>query len=221
MKIAVLGGTGPAGSGLAARLASVGYDVILGSRSKYKAMEVVDGILALWPDRALPLRAEANGPAAEQAEVIVIATPWDSTSTTALALSEYLDDKVVISMANALARVDNEFQPLIPPRGSVSASVQALVPRCRVAAAFQHLPAKELGQLDKPVESDVLICSDHRSATEVTTEIVRRIPGCRPLDAGRLSNSTAIEAFTAVMLQLNVRYKTRSALRMTGINIAE
>ena len=174
MKIAVLGGTGPAGSALAARLASVGYDVIIGSRSKYKAMEVADQILARWPDRELTLRADANAPAAEEAEVIVIATPWDSTATTAIGLSEFLDGKVVISMANALARVDDEFQPLIPPRGSVSASVQALVPRCRVAAAFQHLPAKELGRLDRPIESDVLICSDHPSATEVTSQIVKR-----------------------------------------------
>ena len=219
MKIAVLGGTGPAGSALAARLASVGYDVIIGSRSKYKAMEVADKIVLRWPDRELTLRADANGPAAEEAEVVVIATPWDSTATTAIGVADFLDGKVVISMANALARVDDEFQPLIPPRGSVSASVQALVPRCRVAAAFQHLPAKELGLLDRPIESDVLICSDHPSATEVTSQIVKTIPGCRPLDAGRLSNATAIEAFTAVMLQLNLRDKTRSALRMTGINI--
>jgi 8-hydroxy-5-deazaflavin:NADPH oxidoreductase len=218
MEIAVLGGTGPAGAGLAARLASIGYDVVVGSRSKYKAMEVVDSILAKWPDHKLSLRADTNE-AAAKADVIVIATPWDSTASTALSVADQLKGKVVISMANALAKVGPEFQPLVPPRGSVAASVQAIVPRAMVSAAFHHLPARELANIIEPVESDVLICSDHAKATEVTSEIVGRIPGCRPLDTGGLSNAAPIEAFAAVLLQLNMRYKTRSALRMTGINI--
>ena len=120
-------------------------------------------------------------------------------------------------MCNALARVANEFQPLVPPRGSVAASVQAAVPRALVAAAMHHVPAKELGELSEPVESDVLVCSDHPKATEVVSEIVARMPNLRPLDAGQLSNAAPIEAFAAVLLQLNVRYKTRSAIRFTGI----
>src|SRR3954447_2552719 len=113
MEIAVLGGTGPAGSGLAARLASVGYDAIIGSRSKYKAMESVDAILEKWPDHKLSLRAASNHEAAA-ADVIVIATPWDSTASTALSVADQLKNKVVISMANALAKVGPEFQPLVP-----------------------------------------------------------------------------------------------------------
>ncbi len=91
------------------------------------------------------------------------------------------------------------------------------MPEALVAAAMHHLPAKELGAIDQPIDSDVLICSDHLRATEVTTEIVRAIPGLRALDAGHLSNATPIEAFTAVLLQLNVRYKTRVAVKLTGI----
>ena len=79
-------------------------------------------------------------------------------------------------MANALTRIGKEFQPLVPPRGSVAASVQAAVPHCQVAAAFHHVPAKELGDLDHPIVSDVLICSDHRRATDATAEIVSKIP---------------------------------------------
>ncbi len=120
-------------------------------------------------------------------------------------------------MANDLVRVGHEFQPLVPPRGSVAAHVQAAVPGCRIVAAFHHLPAKELGHLGSPIDSDVLICGDDRSAVREVSAIVARIPGCRPLDAGELSNATAIEAFTAVLLQLNVRYKTRVAPKLTGI----
>jgi len=87
-----------------------------------------------------------------------------------------------------------------------------------VAAALHHVPAKELGDLRNPVESDVLICSDHESAVELTSDIVGRIPNMRPLNAGELAMATPIESFTAVLLQLNMHYKTRVALKLTGIS---
>jgi hypothetical protein len=87
-----------------------------------------------------------------------------------------------------------------------------------VVAAFHHLPAVQVGRIERPVSSDVLVCGDDREAVETVSEIIGNIPGCRPLDAGELSNAAAIEAFTAVLLQLNVRYKTRVALKLTGID---
>jgi NADPH-dependent F420 reductase len=216
MRIGILGATGPAGTALGARLASVGFPVVLGSRSKYRAMEARDHIVEAWPDYELDVAAGDNAIAA-QAELVVIATPWDSAATTATSVAEHLAGKIVVSMANALIRLGSEFHPLVPPRGSVAAHVQAAVPDCRVVAALHHLPAAELGHLGEPIESDVLICSDDPEATKVVSEIVAAIPGCRPLDAGELQNATAIEAFTAVLLQLNIRYKTRVAPKLTGI----
>jgi NADPH-dependent F420 reductase len=216
MRIGILGGTGPAGSALGARLASVGYDVVIGSRSKYRALEAVDSLKAKWPDLNLSVEAGDNE-AASSCDVVVLATPWEGAATTAQEHIGLLAGKVVISMANALVRVGHEFQPLMPPRGSVAAHVQAAVPECRVVAAFHHLPATELGHLGDPIDSDVLICSDDDDAKRITMDITQHIPGCRPLDAGELSNATAIEAFTAVLLQLNVRYKTRVAPKLTGI----
>ena len=216
MQIGILGGTGPAGSALGARLASVGFDVIIGSRSKYRAMEVVDKLHEQWASLELPIEAGDNR-AAASADVVVIATPWDGAYGVATSVADQLDGKVVICMANALTRIGKEFQPLVPPRGSVAASVQAAVPGCHVAAGFHHVPAKELGDLTHPIESDVLICSDYPRATEVTSGIVSKIPNMRPLDAGGLSQATPIESFTAVLLQLNVHYKTRVALKFTGI----
>ena len=220
VRIGILGGTGPAGRSLAARLADVGYDVVMGSRSRYRAMEVRDELVAKWPAKGLIIGAGDNEAAADT-DVVVVATPWDGATETALSVAGKLRGKVVISMANALARVAGEFQPLVPPRGSVAASLQAALPDSMIAAAMHHLPAKELGMLDHPVVSDVLICSDHRHATECTADIVSHIPGLRPLDAGGLSNATPIEAFTAVLLQLNVRYKTRVAIKLTGIDDPE
>lgn len=216
MRIGILGGTGPAGSALGARLASVGYHVVIGSRSRERALEVVNQMKDKWPQLGTGIAAGDNNEAAS-CDVVVLATPWDSAATTATEYEDQLVGKVVISMANALVRVGHEFQPLLPPRGSVAAHVQAAVPRCRVVAAFHHLPAKELGHLGSPIDSDVLICSDNADAVVMTAEIVSQIPGCRPLDAGELSNATAIEAFTAVLLQLNIRYKTRVAPKLTGI----
>lgn len=216
MRIGILGGTGPAGSALAARLAAAGFETVVGSRSKYRAMEAVDGLLGRWPDRELVITAGDNADAAT-ADLVVVATPWDGATQTAHSVEKALRGKVVISMANALTRIGKEFQPLVPPRGSVAASIQAAVPRSRVAAALHHVPAKELGDLDHPIESDVLICSDHPDATEVTSDLVSKIPNLRPLDAGELSLATPIESFTAVLLQLNVRYQTRVAVKFTSI----
>ena len=188
MRIGILGGTGPAGSGLAARLASIGYEVVIGSRSKYRAMEARDGLVEQWPELA-DLLQYGDNPAAAACDLIVMATPWDSAATTAQEHEEALRGKVVVSMANALVRVGHEFQPLVPPRGSVAAHVQAAVPECHVVAAFHHLPAKELGHLGEPIDSDVLICGDDPSAVATVSEIVAKIPGCRPLDAGEIGRA--------------------------------
>ena len=216
MHVGILGGTGPAGSGLAARLAQQGITVTIGSRSKYRAMEVCDQVLSRWPQHHLDINGGDNE-AAASADLVVVATPWDAAAATSYSVASHLTGKVVVCMANALVKVGPEFQPLVPPRGSVAASVQAIVPNAMVSAAFHHLPAKELGDLNHAMEFDVLVCSDHPAATKATMELVEFIPGLRPLDAGTLSHAAPIEAFTAVLLQLNVRYRTRSAIRLTGI----
>lgn len=218
MEVGILGGTGPAGSALAARLAAAGLEVAIGSRSKDRAQEICTELRDRWPARELPLSAADNAMAAE-AGIIVVATPWEAAAATVGSVAAQLEGKVVISMANALTRMGHEFEPLVPPRGSVAAHVQSAVPKSLVAAAFHHLPAKALANLDVPVESDVLIASDHPEAFAATARLVSLIPDLRPLNAGSVANAAPIEAFTAVLLQLNVRYKTRAALRLTGIDL--
>ena len=216
MRIGILGGTGPAGSALGLRLASVGYEVVLGSREVQRSVHICDDLIRSWPEFVLDLVGGSNDDAAK-CDLVIIATPWDSAAKVVNEHTHDLVGKIVVTMANALVRVGKEFQPLVPPRGSIAAHVQAEIPLSKVVAAFQHLPATELARLGHEVDSDVLICSDDPTATAVVSEIVAKIPGCRPLNAGTLSNALAIEAFTAVLLQLNVRYKTRVAPRLTGI----
>ncbi len=216
MHVGILGGTGPAGRGVAVRLAEVGVQVTIGSREAERAAGVAAGLVERWPERDLPLAGADNAGAAE-ADLVVVATPWDSCIPTVRSLQEPLAGKVVVSMANALQKEGREMLALVPPRGSVAAAVQAALPGSQVAAAFHHLPASEMEDLASGLEADVLVCSDHPGATAATIELVERMRGLRPLDAGSLSQAAAIEAFTAVCITLNIRHKAHSTLRMAGI----
>ncbi|MBW3536257.1 MAG: NADPH-dependent F420 reductase [Actinobacteria bacterium] len=217
MRVGILGGTGPAGRALAARLADAGVDVIIGSRSAERGEEVCVGLREKWAGRDFAELTGGDNEQAAGADVVVVATPWDSAATTAGSVAGRLEGKVVISMANALAKVGDEWEPLISPRGSVAASVAARLPGSYVAAAFQHLPARELGDLSRLLEADVLVCSDHAQALSTTMELVGRIAGLRGIEAGPLSNAASLESFVAVIREVNVRYKTHASLRLTGI----
>ena len=216
MHVGILGGTGPAGRGLAVRLAEVGVEVTIGSRDAERAAGVVGELRARWPDRNLTLTGSDNA-AAAGADLVVVATPWDSAVVTVRSLREPLAGKVVVSMANALVKEGREMLALVPPRGSLAAAIQAALPASMVAAAFHHLPASEMEDLESGLQSDVLVCSDHLEATATTVSLVERLRGLRPLDAGSLSQAAAIEAFTAVCVTLNIRYKAHSTLRILGI----
>src|SRR4051812_49640951 len=143
MRVGILGGTGPAGKALAARLASAGIDVVIGSRSRERGEEMCQELRNKWPDRKLSLTGRENGEAAS-ADLVVVATPWDAAATTAASVAEHLTDKVVISMANALARLGKEFVPLVPGRGSIAAGVQAAVAAARGGGGLYHPPAHSL-----------------------------------------------------------------------------
>ena len=216
MDVGILGGTGPAGRGVAARLAETGVRVTIGSRDAGRAAGVAAEVVGRWPGRSLEISGAENAGAAE-AEVVVVATPWDSAVATVRALREPLTGKVVVSMANALVKEGREMLALMPPRGSMAAAVQAVLPESLVSAAFHHLPASEMEDLESGLEADVLVCSDHPEATATTAGMVERMGGLRPLDAGSLSQAAAIEAFTAVCITLNIRHKAHSTLRIVGI----
>jgi 8-hydroxy-5-deazaflavin:NADPH oxidoreductase len=133
-------------------------------------------------------------------------------------LADALNGKVLISMANALTRFGREWSPLLPPRGSVAATIQAAVPATLVAAAFQHLPAKPVADLDHHLDLDVMVCSDHAEATKATINLIDKVPGMRPVDCGGLGSALAIEALTPVLISINVRYKTHASIRVTGLD---
>jgi 8-hydroxy-5-deazaflavin:NADPH oxidoreductase len=216
LTVGILGGTGPLGRGLALRLAAVGERVVVGSRDPARAVSVVDELHAAWPGRALAIEGDANA-ATCASDVVVLATPWDAAVPTAAGLRREIGDKVVVSVANALVKQGRELHALMPPRGSIAASVQAALPEARVAAACHHLPAAALASLDERLEADVLVCADDDAAADAAAALVGRIDGLRPVLAGSLASAAAVEAFTAVLVTVNIRYKAHTTLRLGGL----
>jgi NADPH-dependent F420 reductase len=210
--VGVLGGTGPAGRGVALRLASAGFDVVLGSRDETRA-----GVTAstLLPRGDGVIRGGTNEVAAD-CEIVVVATPWDSAVATVKTLREALRGKVVISMVNALVREGKELVPLYPPRGSMAAQLAFALPESSVVGAFHHLPASEMEDLDSGLDADVLVFSDSAAARTLVAEMVSAMPGLRAVEAGSMSLASAVEAFTAVCTSVNIRHKAHSYLKLAG-----
>ncbi len=217
MHVGILGGTGPAGRGLATRLATAGAAVTLGSRDEARAAAAAADLVARWPDRSLAVVGAANEEAAG-AELVVVATPWEGTVATVAPLADRLAGKVVVSMVNAMTKAGRELLPLMPPRGSMAATIQAALPSSAVAATFHHLPAADLEDLATPLGADVLVCADDAAATDATARLVDCIDGLRAVVAGSLAQASAVEAFTAVLVSVNIRHKAHASLRLTGLD---
>ena len=215
MRIGVQGGTGPAGRGIAARLASVGHEVIVGSRDRARSAAVVEELRAQWGDRVAGLTAGTNHDAAD-ADLVVLATVWDAAVPTAAALADELAGKAVISMANGLIKDGRQFVPVVSPAGSIAAEVQAVAPDARVVAAFHLVPAAALADLDHHLTSDVLVVGEE-TARNAVLDLVDGIPDLRALDAGPLANALGIETFSAALLTVNLRHKGEGTLRLEGI----
>jgi NADPH-dependent F420 reductase len=217
VRIGVIGATGPAGQAVAVQLAGIGEEVVVGSRSAERAGETVDALLSRWPGRDLKLVPGDNAAAAE-AEMVVLATPWEGVLSTVSDVQGSLDGKIVISMVNALTRWGKQMVPLTVPTGSVAAALALALPSSRVVGAFHHLPAEPWADLDHPLDADVLICADRRLDAREVAALVDRLPGLRGIDAGGLGSALAIEALTATLIGINIRYKAHAAIRLTGLS---
>jgi len=216
VRVGILGGTGPLGRGLALRLSASGADVTIGSRDPERAHKLVDEMREKWSGRTLAIVGGSNFEAT-RGDVVVAATPWEAAVPTVSELSEQLQGKVVVSVGNALVKQGREMLAMFPPRASVAAGIQAALPASLVAGACHHLPARTLEDLDAPLLCDVLVCSDHAGATRATSQMLASVPGLRPLDAGGLASAAAIEAFTAVFVTLNIKYRAHSTLQVVGL----
>jgi len=215
--IAIIGGTGDLGSGLALRWARAGYPVVLGSRARDKAETAAVEIAAAAPGSHV--RGEDNLGAARTGDVIVIAVPFSNHDAILEEIRDAVQGKVVVDAA----------VPLVPPKVSVvqlptEGSAAQIAQRIlgegvRVTSAFQNVSAKKLRD-GGTVDCDVLVCGDDKAAKEATMQLADAA-GTRAVDGGALANSAAAEALTSVLIGINRRYKVNGAgIRITGLPAA-
>jgi hypothetical protein len=214
MNIAILGGTGKEGAGLAARWALVGHSIIVGSRdaerAKAKAAELRERTTK--PS----ITGESNAEAARLGTVIVIALPAPGLAATLPEVREACRGKVVVSTVVPLTFGGPRlFTP--PAAGSSAEEAQALLPDAKVVAAFHHIAAHELSETAHAIECDLLLCGGDAAAKETVGELGRSM-GLRPIDVGALSNAGPLEGITAVLATINRRYKLKnSGIKITGL----
>jgi hypothetical protein len=214
-RIAILGGTGREGSGLALRWAHAGYAVTLGSRSADKAQAGAAELNQLLGREAI--RGSDNASAAEGADIVVLTVPYSAQQATVREVSAALQGKILIDVTVPLVP-PKVSRVQLPPEGSCVVAVQRLLgPGVRVVSAFQNVSAHHLKDLSHQLDCDVLVCGDDKEACEATIALARAA-GLRAWHAGVLANSVVSEGLTSVLIALNQRYKVPgSGIRITGV----
>lgn len=214
--IAVIGGTGPQGRGMAYRFAKAGHRVVLGSRDASRAQATAEEITARLPEAAVS--GASNADAAAGAEVVLLAVPYDGHDDLVASLSDQLAGRIVVSCVNPLGFDKQGPYGLTVPGGSAAETAAALVPEARLVGAFHHVSAVTLwGEQDYLDHEDVLVCGDDTDAKQVVQELARAVTSRDGVDAGRLRIARQLEPWTAVLISVNKRYRTRSGTRISGL----
>ncbi len=213
--LAVLGGTGNEGPGLALRWARAGHTVIIGSRQAEKAERVAAELNAKLG--AELIAGMDNLAAAQTCAVAVLTVPYAAQNPLLETLKEALAGKVLVNVTVAM-NPPKVARAYIPPEGSACEQAQALLgPEVKVVAAFQNIGAHHLEDPDHAIDCDVLICGDDKDAKAIARQLAEDI-GMRGIDAGPLVNAKVVEGLTSVLIGINIRYKIPGAgIRITGL----
>jgi NADPH-dependent F420 reductase len=218
MKIAIFGGTGDLGRGLAINFAAAGHEIIVGSRSQERADQAAAALREALPEGTFtPLE---NVEAAAAGEMAIVSIPWEGVDATIPPMADALAGKVVVSVVNALrfgksgAIAEQDLAG-----GSCAHRIQELAPEAKVVVAFNNLPAAGL-QERHHLGADVLVCGKSKEAREAVIALTEGIPGTRALDAGPLANALIIEGMTAIIINLNRRYGGEASLSISGLESA-
>lgn len=220
MKIAIIGGTGSEGYGLALRWARAGEHIVIGSRDEQRALAAAEKLSK--EVGAAQVTGAENQQAVNGADVVVLTVPFQAHAATVRHIKPALKPGVVFvdaSVPLATAVGGKVTQTIGVWDGSAAQQAQNALPQgISVAAAFQNVSADLLND-DRPIECDVIICTDDPKAREVVTDLVHKIPNLRALDGGALENAHIVEQITALLITLNIRHKSHSAgLRITGLD---
>jgi NADPH-dependent F420 reductase len=213
--IAVIGGTGPQGKGLGYRFARGGHDVVIGSRSAERAVPVAEEISARGVRGSV--RGAANADAAAQADVVLLAVPYDGHDELVASLADQLAGKVVISCVNPLG-FDKQGPYGLDVDQSAAESAAEIVPTAKVTGAFHHVAAASLWSDEEFLShEDVLVCGDDPDAVALVVDLATTVTGKPGVKAGRLRLARQLEPLTAVLISINKAYKTRSGIAISGV----
>lgn len=218
-RIAVLGGTGPQGKGLAYRWAKHGHEVTIGSRSAERAVPIADEITSRVESEggSSVVRGAANADAAAAADVVVLAVPFDGHDELVESLAEQLAGKTIVSCVNPLG-FDKQGPYGLDVERSAAEAAAAIVPTAQVVGAFHHVAAASLWSQEEYLDhEDVLVCGDSAEAKEVASEMARAVTSRIGVDAGALRLARQLEPLTAVLISINKKYKVRSGISISGL----
>lgn len=218
-RIAVIGGTGPQGKGLAYRFAKHGHEVVIGSRAAEKAepvaAEIADRITA--EGGAPVVSGAANADAAASADVVLLAVPFNGHDELVESLAEQLAGKTIVSCVNPLGFDKGGPYGLDVERSAAEAAA-AIVPTATVVGAFHHVAAASLWSQEEYLDhEDVLVCGDSAEGKEIAQELARAVTSRIGIDAGKLRLARQLEPLTAVLISINKSYKVRSGIRIAGV----
>lgn len=214
-RLAIIGGTGKEGNALAYRFAQAGLRVIIGSRDAAKGENAARELNARLGVNTI--EGTSNRDAAARADIVLLAVPYAGMMPILQDLRDAVQGKIVINVASSLdPERKSRAQP--PAAGSVTAEVQQFLgDRARVVCAFQNIAPEKLEAVDEKIDTDVIVCGDDKDARTTVIELIRRI-GVEAFDGGALANAVAVEAMTAILIAINIKYKVRGAgIRITGV----
>lgn len=217
MKIAILGGTGKEGSGLAMRWAAKGHEVVIGSRDPVKAQRAADEMNLALGGATPSVTGTGNVAAAQMAEIVVMTVPYAAHQDTLKTVKAELQGKVLVDVTVPVNTVDFT-RVSVPPGGSAAKEAQALVGEgVHVVSAFQNISATHLKKLNNVIDCDVLVCGDNDAAKQQVLKLVEDA-SMRGWDAGPIDNSVVVEGLTPILLGINRRHKIKGAgIRITGL----
>jgi len=217
--IAIIGGTGPAGMGLALRWARAGETIIIGSRDEQRAQAAAAAMQRKAGNQA-NVSGMQNSLACNAADILLLTVPFDGQATLLKQLkNSFTEGSILIDATVPLASAvgGRASRPLGVWQGSAAQQAAELVPKgISVVAAFHNLSADLLNG-DDPVDCDVVVCSDDPDAAQLTRELAAKIPGVRAVDGGKLENARIVEQITALLIGLNIRHKGHAGIRITGL----
>jgi len=214
--IAVLGGTGHQGRGLAQRLVIAGERVVVGSRDPERARAA----LAEWPERARSVEAADNAAAVARAEIAILAVPFPSVDALLAELAgRFKPDMLVIDVTVPVTFTGGKMAIIDVAEGSAAQHVRTRLPeQVRLAGAFKTVPAQLLAEIDRPLDCDEFVCGDSETARAQASSLVQLVEGLRAVDVGPLSRAQSIEHLTALAIAINRRHKIHEArFRVVGL----